>query len=90
LENRDRRRGRWSTSLRILTEQLDSIHQIEGMLRELCGGVSVDPQTGNVLMVGPAPGDPTEGCGCIEVTITRHYILEGRPYAVEPEGHADR
>jgi hypothetical protein len=51
------------------TNQNDTVKQIERMLQEICGGAQIIRATGQVAMVGPAPGDHTEGCDCIRALI---------------------
>lgn len=65
--------------IKVLTEMLDSIIEIEKMLRIICGGVSIDHDTGDVSMVGPAPGDATDGCDCI-----RALIASNRRVTIHP------
>src|SRR5690348_16941726 len=49
------------------------------MLRQICGGVSVDRTTGAVTMVGPAPGDFREGCDCIRALISSRHDVHIHP-----------
>lgn len=52
---------------------------IERMLREICGGVSIDHASGAVTMVGPAPGDHSEGCDCIRALISSPHQVHIHP-----------
>ena len=45
------------------------IQEIEKMLRQICGGISVNRKTGAVTAVGPLKGDFREGCDCLSALI---------------------
>lgn len=57
----------------------EDIITIERMLREICGGVSIDHDNGSVTMVGPAKGDKTEGCQCIRSLISSRRDVHIHP-----------
>ena len=51
---------------------------IEEWLRMICTDVSVDPKTGKVTMVGPAPGHRS-GCDCLRKLINSKRSVDIRP-----------
>ncbi|MEP6983946.1 MAG: hypothetical protein ABI853_09910 [Sphingomicrobium sp.] len=58
------------------TNQYDTVKQIEEMLQQICGGAQVSRVTGEVSLVGPAPGDHNEGCDCLRALISsKHNVL---------------